>query len=69
VVAEIKHLIKQQCDTTGKVWPRGFYVFMDSQTWQWIKPVPFKGFQGYRRAIGFNYEVIGDWKMQKPPVN
>lgn len=69
VVKEIKHLIKMQCDTTGKWWPQGFYAFMDATTWQWIKPIPYKGFQGYRRADSIlNYETIGDWKTLKPQI-
>lgn len=67
IVSEIKHLIKMQCDTTGREWPQGFYVFMDSKTWTWIDPIPYKGFQGYRRAEGLpEYKIVGDWKYPKP---
>lgn len=67
IVSNVKHLIKLQCDTTGKLWPQGFYIFMDSTTWQWIRPIGYKGFQGYRRADGIGqYEVIGDWRATKP---
>jgi hypothetical protein len=36
------------CDTTMRTWPPGFYVFMDATTWRWIRPIPMKGFQGFR---------------------
>ena len=34
-----------KCDTSGKMWPPGLYVYMDATTWQWIEPIPMKGFQ------------------------
>lgn len=36
------------CDTTGRVWSQGFYVFMDATSWQWVCPIPMRGFQGFR---------------------
>ncbi len=69
VVSETKYLVKMQCDTTGKWWPQGFYVFMDAKSWTWIKPIAQKGFQGYRRAdYILNYEIVGDWKAPKPKL-
>jgi hypothetical protein len=40
-----------RCVTTGRVWERGFYVFMDATTWTWIRPIPFTGFQGFRYIV------------------
>ena len=40
----------RQCETTDRRWPPGLYVFMDATTWQWIRPIPMRGFQGYRYA-------------------
>jgi len=38
----------QRCDTTGRRWPSGIYVFMAADSWKWIRPIPMKGFQGFR---------------------
>lgn len=64
------------CETSGQHWPPGTYVFMDATTWQWIKPVPMTGFQGYRYfglaaplPDGTPYtavEVVGGWRDAKP---
>lgn len=40
------------CDTSGRVWPPGFFVIMDAKTWKWITPIPMQGFQGFRYARG-----------------
>lgn len=59
------------CTTTGREWPPGFYVFMDSKTWQWINPVPMRGFQGFRYA-NMNRDawcqIVGGWLDPKPEV-
>ena len=61
---------EQRCDTTGKVWDAGFYVFMDATTWVWIDPVPMQGFQGFRYAKGLRERVhlAGGWQDPKPEV-
>jgi len=70
------------CHTTGRQWPPGIYVFMDATTWQWIYPLPMRGFQGFRyaRQPGHNphvlehrdkfawIQVVGDWRDPKPPT-
>lgn len=38
----------QVCDTTNRHWPPGFYVFMRADSWKWIRPIPMRGFQGFR---------------------
>ena len=60
------------CDTTGRRWPPGVYLFMDATTWKWIRAIPMRGFQGFRYAAsrrfvpdGIVYEV-GGWLDPKP---
>lgn len=36
-----------RCDTTGQWYPPGFYVFLPADSWKWIHPLPYRGFQGY----------------------
>lgn len=71
-----------RCETTGKLWPPGKYVFMDATTWMWIRPIPMRGFGGFKYAIpyGFRYaihdrdiyplnakiEIVGGWLDPKP---
>jgi len=67
------------CDTTGRKWPPGFYVYMDATNWRWIKPIPMKGFQGFRYAgrppgksviwvhdKWCDVQIVGDWRDPKP---
>ena len=67
------------CATTGRVWPNGLYVYMDAASWQWVKPIAMRGFQGYRyvhpRSVGewlaaqiHQAEVVGGWRDQRPEV-
>lgn len=54
------------CQTTGKDW-KGCLVYMECNSWKWIKPIPMKGFQGFRYTPSdFEYTVVGDWKDPKP---
>lgn len=69
-----------ECVTTGKQYTDGVYVWMWCKTWQWIKPITMRGFQGYRYRLGlseenistikepcrFDFEIAGDWKDPKP---
>ena len=73
-----------RCDTTGRWYAPGYYVFMRADSWKWIKPIPMRGFMGFRyaRARGDNpniiehvgacgaswVEVVGDWLDPKPPA-
>jgi hypothetical protein len=65
-----------RCDTTGRHWPPGYYVFMDATTWKWIRPIPMKGFQGFRyktfasfpQLQDHNLEIVGGWLDPKPEV-
>ena len=61
------------CSTTGRIWPAGWYVFMDAKSWRWIEPVPMKGFQGFRYAGGRysalnlrHAKIVGGWVDPKP---
>lgn len=57
------------CETTQRLWPHGDYIFMPAESWKWIKPIPFKGFQGYRYFNNNLIEIVGDWKDKKPEIN
>jgi hypothetical protein len=69
----------RQCATTGRYWMPGFYVFMDSRSWQWIEPLAMKGFQGFRyvhpRSLGEllcaqvqQATFLGGWRDPRPEV-
>jgi hypothetical protein len=61
----------KQCEVTGKTWgnDNSIKVWMLANTWQWIKPIEMKGFQGWRYFDDNGVEVIGDWKDPKPNIN
>lgn len=56
VIKRFERKYQQTCSTTGRRWPDGWYVYMDALTWQWIEPIPYKGFQGWRY---FNHDLFG----------
>ena len=57
------------CSTTGLKYGEGVYVWMPVNTWNWIKPIPMKGFQGFRYVPDdFIFEVVGDWIDKKPEI-
>lgn len=61
------------CYPTDREWPRGWYALMSADTWKWIKPIPMKGFQGFRyfcQALPDikKVKIIGGWKDPKPEV-
>lgn len=67
-IKEIHHDIT--CMATMKIYPPGIYVIMDAKSWIWIKPIPMKGFQGYRYTTAdFKYEEVGKWKTLRPKVS
>lgn len=55
------------CETTGKLWPDGFYAIMLASSWKWIKPLACKGFQGFR-YVDLDYEIVGSWKDKKSEI-
>lgn len=72
------------CATTRRTWPPGFYVFMRADSWQWIRPIPMKGFRGFRYvghpdrpghterlwtgSAWAAVEVVGNWRDRRPAV-
>ena len=63
----------ERCETTGRTWPPGLYIYMDARSWRWIKPIPMKGFQGFRYAALLLYvpdpaDAVADIIMQTKPV-
>lgn len=69
VIRKFERKFNQVCSTTGRRWPNGWYAYMDATSWQWIEPIPYKGFQAWRYfnndLFGARVKVIGDWKMTK----
>jgi len=55
------------CGTHGTSWGSGFYAVIPADSWKWIRPIPMKGFQGFR-YFNQSHEVVGDWKDKKPEV-
>jgi hypothetical protein len=56
------------CETTGRGWGRGNYAVVNCHSWKWIKPIPMRGFQGWRQMT-LPFEVIGGWLDPKPRAN
>lgn len=54
------------CAVTMRDWGDGAQLIMRADSWQWIKPIPMKGFQGFR-YFKQPFEVVGDWKDKRPP--
>jgi len=58
-----------QCETTNRWWTGSCYAVMPAQTWTWIKPIPMKGFQGWRYfKAPEDMQIVGGWWDQKPSV-
>lgn len=70
-----------QCDTTGRWWGPGFYVIMPADSWRWIRPIPMRGFQGYRyvckaerpggkkmliNSTPYRIVEVGGWRDPRP---
>lgn len=56
------------CSTTGRVW-EGYIAYMRADSWKWVKPIPLKGFQGWRYFDARGIEIVGGWRDPKPSVN
>lgn len=55
------------CQTTGRVYEPGFYVWMSASSWVWVKPVPYRGFQGWRyQQQGLSPVPVGGWLDPRP---
>jgi hypothetical protein len=53
------------CDVTKREWKGRCFVWMPASSWKWIKPLPCKGFQGWR-YFDDDVEVVGGWLDPKP---
>ena len=69
-VGEIRDSADMQCNTSGHdwgVWGDGrTHAIMHADSWKWIKPIPMKGFQGWRYFTAKNIKIVGDWLDPKP---
>lgn len=72
IVAEAGFMRADQvCETTGRRYCPGFYVVMDAKTWTWIRPIPMRGFMGWRYAVEapeWPVEILGGWLDPRPEV-
>jgi len=72
VVGRVYAANGMRCATTDRIWPAGFYVFMDATTWRWIRPIPMKGFRGFHRGgpgwRTLHVVEVGGWLDPKPKV-
>ena len=60
---------ENRCSTTGRVWKSTVIVNMDASSWKWIRPIPMRGFQGWRYFTPPpDMEIIGDWLDPKPAI-
>lgn len=68
IIREIRYEDGMTCDTSGRQFDAGVYVFMDADTWKWIYPIPMLGFQGWRysRLKPEQIQVLGDWLEPRP---
>ena len=60
------------CTTNRTNFFPGVYAFMDATTWQWIEPIPMRGFQGWRyfpKVLEPQVKVVGGWLDPRPGVN
>ena len=67
---EVASIVKKEpiCDVTGRKWDEGWYAIIPACSWKWIKPIPMKGFQGFRYFDDKDVEIIGKWLDPKPKV-
>lgn len=58
------------CETSGREFGPGLYVFMDATTWAWIKPIYQKGFQGWRYSCLREKDIVvlGGWLDPRPEL-
>lgn len=66
---KVTEIIDQEiniCETSGNDFGSGVRVEMDAKDWKWIKPIPMKGFQGWRYSKLETVEIIGGWLDPKP---
>ena len=68
VVSEIRNG-NMQCGTTGHDWGYGTHAVMQADSWKWVKPIPMKGFQGWRYFDSKDFKVVGNWLDPKPTIS
>jgi len=60
---------KVYCDVTFRIWPPGHYILMNANTWNWIKPIFYRGFQGFLYYTPPpDMIIIGNWLSPKPDL-
>ena len=67
MVSEIKNG-DMQCGTTGYDWGDGTHAIIQSDSWKWIKPIPMRGFQGWRYFKAKSIKIVGNWLDPKPLI-
>lgn len=69
VISAFYDKCERVCEETGKSWKGKCFVVMPVSSWHWIKPIPHKGFQGFRYFKDSNdLQVIGNWTDPMPEV-
>lgn len=68
VCSEVRGDPVMRCDSTGRTWGGQQFVIMPAESWKWIKPIPCKGFQGWRYSNlkPEDIQIVGDWKSPRP---
>lgn len=57
------------CEVTNRYWDGSVRVIMYADTWKWIRPIPMKGFQGWRYyEPPDDMEIVGGWLDSRPGV-
>lgn len=70
IVSRVSEKDGATCETTGRDYASGVYVEYPAHSWLWIRPIPMKGFQGWRYARFQPGEVVivGTWEDSMPPT-
>ena len=58
----------EKCQETNREWGnnKSKIIWMQANTWEWIDPIPMKGFQGWRYFDDKCVKVVGGWRDEKP---
>lgn len=58
-----------RCDLTDRYWDGAVAVYFSAMSWTWIRPIPMRGFQGWRYATAEllnQVEHAGGWLDPMP---
>lgn len=66
ICQDLIHSNGELCSTTGKTFGAGWFAWIDVQTWKWVKPFAYRGFQGFRYCDFGVPEIVGDWLSPMP---